>query len=70
MLSPTQQAEQVLRINTFLLQARRNSVDNEVLGQALANISEALIQLSVGMRATYHEIEEIKKTMTQAGRRL
>jgi hypothetical protein len=69
MASPTQQAEQVLRVNTFLLQARRNSVDNEVLGQALANISEALIQLSVGMRATYNEIEEIKKTMTQAGRR-
>ena len=48
MASPTQQAEQMLRVNTFLLQARRNSVDNEVLGQALANISEALIQAERG----------------------
>jgi len=61
MASPTETAEQLLRMTTAMLQARRRTVDNEVLGQALANISDALIQLSIGMRATYSELEQMKR---------
>jgi hypothetical protein len=70
MSSPTESAEQLLRVNQFLLQARRRSIDNEVLGTALENISMALIELSVGLRATYKELEEIKRTMAQGSRRI
>jgi hypothetical protein len=70
MTSPTESAEQLLRVNQFMLQARRRSIDNEVLGTALENISMALIELSVGLRATYKELEEIKRTMAQGSRRI
>jgi hypothetical protein len=70
MTSPTETAEELLRVNQFMLQARRRSIDDEVLGTALENISTALIHLSVGLRATYKELEEIKRTMAQGSRKI
>ena len=66
MAGPTQNAEFYLRLNTTLLQTRAKTLDNEVLAMALLNISEALIQLSVGMRATYNELEELKRIVHPA----
>jgi hypothetical protein len=61
MAGPTQTAEWYLRLTTSLLRARASSLDNETLAMALTNMSEALIQMSIGLRATYEQVEEIKQ---------
>jgi hypothetical protein len=63
MSSPTQTAEMYLRLNNSLLTMRGKDADNAVLAMALNNMSMALMNMSVGMRATYSELAEIKRML-------
>jgi hypothetical protein len=67
MAKPTENAEEYFdRAGGFFAHyamAAQTGSDMALLSHGLANISRGLQQLSIGLRATYNEVEEVKRLL-------